>query len=60
MGLPGNAVPEDLPPVGDRTIAPSDRSQAETSIGRKMFAVGFQPTLAISRGFEPTAGHETN
>jgi len=24
------------------------------------FSVGFQPTLAISRGFEPPAGHETN
>ncbi|MGK7902097.1 MAG: hypothetical protein AB4352_11935 [Hormoscilla sp.] len=22
--------------------------------------VGFQPTLAVSRGFEPTAGQETN
>ena len=29
-------------------------------VDRPIFLVGFQPTLAISRGFEPPAGYETN
>jgi len=39
-------------------LFPGDRLNSE---GKKIiFLVGFKPTLAISRGFEPPAGHETN